>query len=180
MGKRLAAGAAVLCLLFLCACAGGKALKAEDLDFTFSCEADISCKGGNFTCSFRRGGARSASVEILSGGAAGLAWYWGGDGFTQTYAGLAEKKSAVPLPESSFASVLVRALNSAERPGALTSSGRNEFTGRAEGMAFSLTADPQTGLPQTLAVPSWGLEAKFHDFDEKTPATQALETYAPD
>ncbi len=180
MFRKFWAGAAALCLLFFCGCSAGKAFKAEDLDFTFSCEADIACGGQKYTCAVRREGPGSASVEIVSGGPAGLAWYWNGDGFSQTYEGLSDESETENLPEGSFASLLVRTLDGAERTGALTSSGKNEFTGSAEGCAFSLTADPGTGLPLTLSVPSWDLEVRFYNFDEKTPATQALETYAPD
>ncbi len=126
-----------------------------------------------------RAGPQTASVEILSGGAAGLAWYWNGKGLVQTYAGLADE-SASSLPEGAFASVLVRALDAAARNGALTAAGENEFSGSTEGFSFSLSADPKTGFPSSLDVSSRNLKVRFYNFDTPVPAGEALDAYAPD
>jgi hypothetical protein len=166
MRRFLAAALAVAYLLCFSGCASGRrGLQAGDLDFTFSCKADIESGGSRFTCAVSRAGKKNASVRVLSGGTAGLAFFWNGDGFAQTYCGLSAKSSSCPLPEGSFARVLVNVLDAAEEPDALEKTESGKFSGKAENMDFTLTAGEKTGLIETVSVPDWQFTAKLYDYE---------------
>lgn len=176
MRRILLAGAAILCFAFFFGCsAGGKTVRAEDVNYVFSCKADVTCANGTLTCAFRRAGQQDATVEILSGSGKGLKWYWSGDGFTQTYQNLSARSETCVLPEGSFAPFLVEALDYAEKAGTLESRGDNVFTGSLNGRGFSLTVDGKTGNIQNFSAPDWNFEIKFHDFEEPV-----LQTYVPE
>lgn len=98
---------------------GGKALSAQDIDFTFSCKVDVSSPVGNYSCAFSRAGMENASVEIISGNGNGLKWYWNGGNFNQTYCGLSAGSENCVLPCNSFALMLVKTVDGASQPGAL-------------------------------------------------------------
>lgn len=151
-------------LLFLVACSQKQPIDASDIDFLFSCKADVTSGGQTVSCSFCRMGAEDSDLQILSGGAAGMGYDWDGDGFTLTYQGLAAKSESCVLPDTSFESVLVRAVDAAAKPGTLTWTHGNEFSGTIGGDDFTLTVDPQTGQILTLTVPNMGVGAKFHDY----------------
>lgn len=169
--KRAAVFLLTFCLLFLAACSGGKQLKAEDINFVFSCKADVVTQNGKFTCAVERAGMSSASVEILSGSGAGLKWYWNGDGFRQTYCGLSAESTSCVLPEESFAAAIVNAFDSAQQPGALENVEGNIFSGSMKGGSFTLTADGSTGNPVELSIPGRDLTVTFSAFTK--PAFQA-------
>lgn len=145
---------------------GGKALSAQDIDFTFSCKADVSSPAGNYLCAFSRAGMENASVEIVSGNGKGLKWYWNGGNFNQTYCGLSAGSESCVLPCSSFASMLVKTVDGASQPGALKKSGDNVFAGSLNGYNFTLAADGKTGKIQSLDIPTPGFSFRFHDFKE--------------
>lgn len=173
--RRILLASLMMSLLLLFGCSsGGKTLQAQDIDFTFSCKIDVTCPTGNPICSFNRAGQKNASIEVLSGSGKGLKWYWSGDGFTQTYYNLSAKSDNCVLPEGSFASLLVKMLDCAEKPGTLESTGNNVFSGSLNGCNFTLTADGNTGNIQTLSVPDWNVTVKFHDFEG-----ESLETCVP-
>lgn len=167
----------ILCLVFLFACSSTqREIQAQDINFTFACKIDAACPNGNIVCSFNRAGQKDAAIEILSGSGKGMKWYWSGDGFTQTYQSLSAKSENCVLPECSFASLLVKALDCAEKPNALESSGGNVFSGSMNGCNFTLTVDGSTGNLQTLSVPDWNVTIKFHDFEEKALQTNVQTT----
>lgn len=167
-----------VCILFLLAClllpagcsAGGKTLTPKGIDFVFSCKIDVVSRDGNFTCALDREGKRDASVAILSGNGEGLKWYWNGNGFRQTYRGLSVESESCVLPEKSFASALVDALDSAEQPGALKASGGNVFSGSMGGGTFTIAADGSAGKIRTLSMPNRGLTVTFRDYAEPAGA----------
>jgi hypothetical protein len=171
--KRIVTFLVAAWLLLLSGCSSGqKTLAAQDIDFVFSCKIDVTSPSGNLTCSFDRAGRQSAAIAVLSGNGSGLKWYWNGDGFRQTYFGLSAGSETCVLPEKSFASTLVKALDCAEQPGTLDSVGENAFSGSINGCAFTITADGNTGKIRTLSVPDRSLTVTFHDFSK--PALQTL------
>lgn len=172
MRRILLAGTVMLCLLFLFACSSSqKTIQAQDIDFEFSCKADVACFDNQLICLFSRAGQKDATIEILSGSGKGLKWYWSGDSFTQTYRNLSAKSDNCVLPEGSFASLMVKVLDYAEKPGTLENAGDNVFSGSLNGCSFSLTVDGNTGYIQTLSVPDWNVTVKFHDFEGETLQT---------
>lgn len=165
--KRICAIFFLACFLLLSGCSsGGKALNAEDIDFVFSCKIDVASQDGNYTCAFERAGRRDATVEILSGSGKGLKWYWSGNGFHQTYLGLSAENEICVLPDKSFASTLVNALDCAEQPGTLKSTGNNTFSGSMDGGSFTITADGGTGEIRNFSMSDRNLKITFHDFKE--------------
>ncbi len=155
----------LFCLTLLTGCAGQHPMKASDLNFTFLCKIEASCNGQNTVCSFSRSGPEDAELKVLSGGSAGMGFDWAGDGFTLTYQGLAAKSATCVLPDTSFEAVLVRVLDEAQKPGVLTWTHGNEFSGSAGGDDFVLTADPNSGQIQTVSVPGMGVSVKFYDYE---------------
>lgn len=153
------------CLTLLSGCAGQHPMKASDLDFTFLCKIEASGNGQSTVCSFSRSGPENAEMKVLSGSSAGMGFDWAGDGFTLTYQGLAAKSETCVLPDTSFEAVLVRVLDEAQKPGVLTWTHGNEFSGSAGGDDFVLTANPNSGQIQTVSVPGMGVLVKFYDYE---------------
>jgi hypothetical protein len=176
--KRIFAFFLVCCLLAFSGCsAGQKQISPKDLNFDFSCQADVTTPNGNYTCAIERAGLNSVSVEIISGSGAGLKWYWNGDGFRQTYKGLTDESQTCDLPENSFASVIVKILDWAQQSNALESVGDNVFRGNVEGASFAITADGDTGNITQLTVSDLNLTAAFHDFTQPAFETAFTESY---
>lgn len=161
------------CLLFLPGCSSGtKPIAAKDIDFVFSCKADVTTSAGNYLCAVNREGRSDASVEILTGAGSGMKWCWNGNSFCQTYCGLTAESGTCTLQKSSFASILVRVLDCAEIPGALQDLGGGSFSGRLEDCTFTLTADGQSEKIQSVSVPDWDFKAQFHDYSEPALKTE--------
>ena len=175
--RRIPAALAAVFFLFLCACSGGPKIRPEDIDFVFSCKADVSAAGQSFTVELNRGGPQNATVKIVSGSGSGLAWYWNGQNFTQTYQGLSAESSQCVLPQGAFASVLVDTLDDAEKQGALTRAGGNVFSGTSEDGDYTLTADGSTGNITQIAVPGWNISAKLYGYDQPTLSTDVVRDY---
>ncbi len=164
--KRIIIFLLLFCSLFLSACSGEKCITAKDIDFVFSCKIDVVSQNEKYICSFRRTGCRNASAEVLSGNGKGLKWLWNGNGFSQNYLGLLAENETCVLPQKSFASTLVDALDCAEKPEALKSAGNNVFSGSIDGGTFTITVDGNTGEIRSLCMPDRDLAVTFHDFSE--------------
>lgn len=180
MRRVLAASAAVLLLLFCGCSAGAGKIQPEEITFIFSCKADVSAAGGNFTVAFGRAGPRNATVKVVSGSGSGLAWYWNGQNFTQTYQSLSAESGQCVLPEGSFALALVDTLDEAEKTGALTRVSGNVFSGASRDGDFTLTADGSTGNITQITVPGWGITAKLYDYDQPALSTDVLRDFETD
>lgn len=154
-------------MLLFAGCGAHRQIKSADIVFVFDCKADVSCPEGDITYSLERAGAADTALQVLSGGAQGLGWDWGGDGFTLTYKGLAMKSGNCALPETSCACVLVRILDAAEKDGSLTKTHDNEFSGNTDNIDFTLTANEATGHIQTISAPGRKIQAKFYDYQQK-------------
>ena len=171
--KRIFAALLVCCLLLFSGCsAAQKQLKPEDLNFVFSCQADITTQNGSYTCAIERAGLHSVSVEVLSENGTGLKWYWNGDGFRQTYQGMTEESPTCDLPDNSFASLIVNVLDCAQQPNALESAGGNVFRGNLKGNSFAISADGNTGNIIQLTVSDYNITAAFRNFTK--PAFESV------
>lgn len=166
--KRIVIFLLLFCSLFLSACSGEKRITAKDIDFVFSCKIDVVSQNEKYTCEFYRTGCQDASVEVLSGNGKGLKWIWNGNGFNQNYLGLSAENKTCVLPDKSFASTLVDALDSAEKPEALKSAGNNVFSSNINGGTFTITVDGNTGEIRSLVMPNRSLTITFRDFSETT------------
>lgn len=166
MFKRSAVWFLAVCLAILPACSKQN-FSAEDIVFSFACKIDVSGDCGSATCSFVRAGPQNASVGILSGGAEGLNFDWSGGAFSVSYGKLSVEGGSCVLPGTSFASLLVGALDRAQQKEALTRNYGGEFSGRAGGFDFILKADPATGRISELSVPDKKLQVKFYGYGEQ-------------
>lgn len=153
-----------LLLAALTGCSNQRLMKPSDIDFTFSCKVGLAVAGQNMTCTLTRNGPEDAELRVLSGGLEGMGCNWNGNGFVLTYQGLAAKSDSCVLPQTSFAKVLIQVLDCASKPGALTRSRGNEFSGKAQGDDFTLTSDPATGRILSVSVPERGINAGFSDY----------------
>ena len=163
--RRLVAACAAVLLLLSSGCSAEPKIQPNEIDFVFACKADVSAAGQNFTVELNRGGLQNATVKIVSGSGSGLAWYWNGQNFTQTYQGLSAESGGCVLPKGAFAPVLVDVLDEAEKTDALTRVGGNVFSGSCSDGGYTLTADGSTGCITQLSVPGWNLSAKLYGYD---------------
>lgn len=148
-------------------CGSRAEIETGSINFTFECKADITSPKGDVSYSFDRDGEAGTSLQVLSGASKGLCWYWDGDGFSVTYKGIAAKSGECVLPKNSPAEVLVRVLSTAEKDGALTSSGNGGFSGSTDdGTDFTLTADPKTYNIKEVSVPDYNIKVKFYDYKQ--------------
>ena len=148
-------------LLTACATAV-QPLKPADLLFTFSCKAKIAVGETQAACEVSRTGPGILRVSVLQPeDISGMGYYWSGDGFTVSYAGLEAQSAACTLPQSNFALILQQTLDYAGRGDVLTPGESGMFTGSFDGCDFSLTADTETGQIQTLSIPQKDFTAQF-------------------
>ncbi len=155
----------VLFLLLFSGCAKPE-LKAEDIDFSFQCKADLTCNGQKVTCTFSRAAPGIATVRLLTGDLSGLTYFWSGEDFTISYGGMTAKSEECVLPKTSFASVLQQTVDCAEKSGALTKTHGSEFSGSASGFDFTVTVDEASGEIQKIDIPKYGITASLYDYSE--------------
>ncbi len=173
----MAASAAVLFLILFGCSIGEPKIQPKDIDFVFSCKADVSAGGQSFTVELNRAGPMNATVKVVSGSGSGLAWYWNGQSFAQTYQGLSAESGKCVFPQGAFASVLVDALDEAGKQDALTRVGGNVFSGSCEDGDYTLTADGSTGDITQISVPGWKISAKLYGYDQPTLSTDVVRDY---
>ncbi len=158
----------VLFLLLFGGCSQIKqqSLKAEDIDFSFQCKADVTCNGQMTTCILSRPAPGIASIQLSSGDLSGLTYFWSGEDFTISYIGLTAKSEECVLPKIAFASVLQQTVDYAEQSGVLTKTHGNEFSGSAPGYDFTVSVNEDSGQIQKIDVPKYGITANLYDYSE--------------
>ena len=154
-----------LFLVFFSGCAQQEQ-KAEDIDFSFQCKADITFDGQKNTCVFSHSAPGIASVELLSGDLSGLTYFWSGEDFTISYSGLTAKSDECVIPKTSFASVLQQTVDCAQKSGSLTKTHGSEFSGSVGGFDFIIAVDENSGQIQKINVPKYNMVAHFYDYSE--------------
>lgn len=154
-----------LFLFLLSGCAQPES-KAEDIDYSFQCKADITSNGQKMTCSFSHSAPGIATVQFLSGDLNGLTYFWSGEDFSVSYSGLTAKSEECVLPQTSFASILQQAVDSAQKSGTLTKTHGNEFSGHASAFDFTVAVDGKTGQIQKIDIPRFGITAVLYDYSE--------------
>lgn len=155
----------VLFLFLFVGCAKPE-LKAEDIDFSFQCKADLTCNGQKTTCAFSRAAPGIATIQLLTGDLSGLTYFWSGEDFSISYSGLTAKSDECVLPETSFASILQQTIDCAEKSGALTKTHGSEFSGSASGFDFTVTVDETSGQIQKVDIPKYSITANLYDYSE--------------
>lgn len=155
-----------LLFLFLFSGCAQPELKAEDIDFSFQCKADVTCNGQKTTCLFSHSAPGIASVQILSGNLNGLTYFWSGEDFSVSYSGLTVKSEECVLPQTSFASVLQQAADSSEKIETLTKTHGNEFSGIAPNFDFTITVDEKSGQIQKIDIPRYGMTVELYEYSE--------------
>ncbi|QEY34125.1 hypothetical protein FL966_03170 [Caproiciproducens galactitolivorans] len=158
---------AFLVLVLPLAACSSPTVQAAEIHFSFQCKADVNTNGEQFLCNLSRTAPGRASVQVLSGDLDGLSFDWDGDGFSISYKDLCAKSEDCVLPDTAFASVLVKVLDYAERSDSLTSGADGSFTGTFEDKDFTITVDKNTGDIQTLVIPETNLSVKFYNHNKE-------------
>lgn len=146
-------------------CAPAK-INAVNIDFTFHCEAKITCSDELMTCDLSHTAPGLASIQLSSGDLNGLNYYWSGQDFTISYCGLSAKSKDCILPQTSFALVLLQTLDYAQKDGTLTRTHGNEFSGSLDGIDFTITVESSTGQIQTISIPHSNVVAELYNYTE--------------
>lgn len=168
---------AALCLLAMLQCcwivscsAVTPSLEASDLVFLFFCKAEITAGETKTICTVERTAPGIIRFSVLQPeDLAGMGYYWSGDSFSTTYAGLEAQSDTCPLPQANFAVILQETLDYASRSDVLTAGENNTFMGEFDGCAFTLTADPETGRLVNLTVPQKNFTAVFSEYNDTVP-----------
>lgn len=140
-------------------------LKPEDLMFSFQCRAEVTSGIQKFTCILAHSAPGMGSVQVTSGESAGLTYYWSGQNFSISYAGVTAESEDCVLPKSSFAYLLQSVMDHAEKDGTLAKTHGNDFSGVGDGYDFTLTADG-TGQIRNITIPKYEVSANLSDFTE--------------
>lgn len=151
--------------LMCCGCQAGpseqKQLSAADLIISLHTETVIRMDGQEYRGTVQYDPSQIASITLESPEELrGLTCFWQGDHFKMTYQGLAVQANECPLFDSSFAVLLMRVLNYAQKSASLTASGNNTFQGIQDGVPFTITAGPD-GSIQTIEIPRFDFVAEF-------------------
>lgn len=154
-------GAVALCLTG-CA-AGGKNSHAQPVTADFSCEAEIRYRELELEAKL----TRLTDGKLILGfvkphSLSGITLGWDGTDMTMELGGMSLFLAADKVPESALIRCLLRVLAASHPAGTETPEGY-AITGEAEGLAYVLVCDPQTGLPRSLTVPEEELTATFTD-----------------
>ena len=169
--RRCFAFSVLVCLwIFLLVCCGceistlpPKQLSAADLVFSLEANVEIQSVGQEYHGKLQYHPSQVASLTLDSPEELkSLTWFWQGDHFQITYQGLSVQSKDCPLPDSSFAALLIRVLNYAQQPAALTACGDHTFEGVSDGVPFTITAGAD-GRIQKVEIPEFDFVASFTD-----------------
>lgn len=156
----------VLIVFSITACTSQN-MEAADIEFAFKCKAKITYNNEQITCELSHTSPKMASLQVLSGSLNGLNYYWSGNDFTISYAGLSAKSDDCVLPQFSFAVILLQTLDYAQKIESLTKTYANEFSGDMDGVNFTIAADSTTGYIQKISIPDNSITAELFDFTEQ-------------
>ncbi|MBR5524787.1 MAG: hypothetical protein IKU51_05945 [Clostridia bacterium] len=92
---------------------------------------------------------------------------WDGEGMTLELGGMSLAIPQEKVPQSALVACLMQVLEASHPAGSRTEDGY-VIEGEAEGMAYTLVCDPDTGLPRSLSVPEQELEATFTEVTAST------------
>lgn len=163
MRKVLAIAGSILFLAALSACSA-KSVETKDIVFAFTCNAQVTTKNGDVSCTITRAAPQSESITVQSPKELnGMTYTWE-DNFSISYEGLVTSSTDCTLPPSSFAAQIVGVLDAASKQDALTDVGDSVFTGNYENSPFTLTVDSKTGHIQQIEIPRYGISAKLNNY----------------
>lgn len=155
---RLAATTAAL----LCLCGCGKQTTIDPITDGFTAQAAIEYKGmdvqGQFSCSTD---GRVTMVFSQPKSLDGVTLGWNGSEMQMRLGGMTITVAEDSMPDGGLIRCLTRVLSSVKPKEGEVDGTDYVICGEAEGTAYTLVCDAETGLPKSLSVPDEELTATF-------------------
>ncbi len=156
----------ILILIFAFSGCAKQDISPEEIGFNFNCKADVTIDDQKLTCRLNRSAPEIISIQIISGDLNGLLYNWDGEGFSISYSGITAKSDNCMLPKTAFAEALKQILDCACKEGALTKTHGNEFSGKYNGLDFTIATDG-SGQIKKITIPKQGITAELYEYTEQ-------------
>ena len=154
----------VLVTAFLCLSGCGKKTTIEPITDGFTAQATIRYKEmdvkGQFTCSTD---GRVTMVFTEPKSLDGVTLGWTGTQMQMQLGGMAIAVAEDSMPDGGLIRCLVEVLSHVEPKKGKQDGKDYVISGEAEGKAYTLVCDAETGLPKSLSVPDQNLTATFSE-----------------
>lgn len=162
--KRIFGILLVLVTAFLCLSGCGKKTTIEPITDGFTAQATIRYKEmdvkGQFTCSTD---GRVTMVFTEPKSLDGVTLGWTGTQMQMQLGGMAIAVAEDSMPDGGLIRCLVEVLSHVEPKKGKQDGKDYVISGEAEGKAYTLVCDAETGLPKSLSVPDQNLTATFSE-----------------
>lgn len=138
---------------------------ADALSGAFSCTADVTLNGRNYTVNIVRLADGGSTVQFIRPAElAQLAFVSNKEGISVRYGTLQAKLDAASVPQSAVCKALLGAFETAAQNGSATRQGSNVvIKGQSAAGPFVLVLDGKS-QPKTLRIPRLNLTASIHNF----------------
>lgn len=160
--KRFFGRLAIVTAALLCLCGCGKKAAIDPITDGFTAQATIRYKQmdvqGQFSCS-KDGRVNMVFTQPKS--LDGVALGWNGSEMQMQLGGMTIAVAEDSMPDGGLIRCLTQVLASVEPKGGKRQGTDYVISGEANGTAYTLTCDAETGLPKSLLVPDEQLEATF-------------------
>ena len=157
--------------------AGCGTQKTEPVPVTdgFRCEAAVTYRDMEICGTlYRQTDGKMAVTFSAPKSLSGVTVGWNGEEMTLELAGMSIAVSPEKVPHSALVKSLLDVLASPQTAGEMTDEGY-VLTGEADGRAYTLVCDPQTGLPRSLSVPDDEISAVFTNAERLSDEPSAAE-----
>lgn len=160
--KRLFGRLAVVATAMLCLCGCGEKTTIQPITDGFTAQAKIRYKEmdvqGQFSCSTD---GRVTMVFAEPKSLDGVTLGWTGTQMQMQLGGMAIAVSEDSMPDGGLIRCLVQVLSNVDAKKGKKDGADYVIKGEAEGKAYTLVCDAETGLPKSLSVPDENLTAEF-------------------
>ena len=160
--KRIFGKLTVVTMALLCLCGCGKKTAIQPITDGFTAQATIRYKEmdvkGQFSCSTD---GRVTMVFTEPKSLDGVTLGWNGTQMQMQLGGMAIEVAEERMPDGGLIRCLTRVLSHVESQKGEQDGNDYVIRGEAEGKAYTLVCDAQTGLPKSLSVPDEHLTAEF-------------------
>lgn len=160
--KRFFGRLAVITAAMLCLCGCSKQSTIEPITDGFTAQATIRYKEmdvqGQFSCS---SDGRVTMVFSQPKSLDGVILGWNGNEMQMQLGGMAIAVAEDSMPDGGLIRCLTRVLSAVEPKNGTQEGEDYVISGDAEGTAYTLICDAETGLPKSLSVPDENLTAEF-------------------
>ena len=133
----------------------------------FTCTAQVSFEGGNYTIQVTRPSAQECEMSFTQPAElSSLSFDLSGDGLKVKFSGLEATVDPSSVPQSAIFNAVLDVFNAAggaSAPHAKTAGGKVILTGRTAAGNYTLTLNPDL-TPKSLEFPALKLKASFSDF----------------